>query len=47
VRQRGGDLIEINLYESELTPYCTVSLRGPSATILPQLVEHVAQLRRA
>jgi NAD-dependent protein deacetylase/lipoamidase len=46
VRQRGGDLIEINLYESELTPYCTVSLRGPSATLLPQLVERVARLRR-
>ncbi|MGH3056118.1 MAG: SIR2 family NAD-dependent protein deacylase, partial [Gaiellaceae bacterium] len=47
VRQRGGDLIEINLYESELTAYCTVSLRGPSATVLPQLVSRIAQLRNA
>jgi NAD-dependent deacetylase len=47
VRQRGGDLIEINLYESELTPCCTVSLRGTSATVLPQLVERIAQLRRS
>jgi NAD-dependent deacetylase len=47
VRQRGGNLIEINLYESELTPYCTVSLRGGSATILPKLVERITQLRRA
>jgi NAD-dependent deacetylase len=42
VRQRGGDLIEVNLYESELTTYCTLSLRGPSATVLPQLVEACA-----
>lgn len=47
VRQRGGNLIEINLYESELTPYCTVSLRGPSATVLPQLVTRITQLRSA
>jgi NAD-dependent deacetylase len=45
VRQRGGDLIEINLYESELTPYCTVSLRGSSATVLPALVQRIIQLR--
>ncbi len=37
VRRRGGALIEVNLYESELTPYCTLSLRGSSATVLPQL----------
>jgi NAD-dependent deacetylase len=47
VRQRGGQLIEVNLYESELTPYCTVSLRGSSATVLPQLVARVRQLRAA
>jgi NAD-dependent deacetylase len=47
VRQRGGDLIEINLYASELTPYCTVSLRGPSATVLPELVQRVIRLRSA
>ncbi len=47
VRQRGGDLIEINLYESELTPYCTVSLRGPSASVLPELVQRIIELRRS
>ena len=47
VRQRGGALIEINLYESELTPHCSVSLRGPSATVLPQLATRVTQLRGA
>jgi len=45
VRQRGGALIEVNLYESELTPYCTVSLRGPSAVVLPRLVTRLMQLR--
>jgi NAD-dependent deacetylase len=45
VRQRGGALIEINLYESELTPYCSVSLRGPSGVVLPQLVARVTHLR--
>jgi NAD-dependent protein deacetylase/lipoamidase len=45
VRQRGGTLIESNLYESELTPYCAVSLRGASGAVLPQLVARVVQLR--
>ena len=34
VRERGGTLIEVNLYESEITPFCTVSLRGPSGEVL-------------
>jgi NAD-dependent deacetylase len=45
VRERGGHLIEVNLYESELTPLCTVSLRGKSGEILPQLVQAVQELR--
>ena len=47
VRQRGGQLIEVNLYESELTAYCSVSLRGSSATLLPALVARVKRLRPA
>lgn len=47
VKQRGGSLIEINLYESELTPYCFVSLRGSAAAVLPPLATRVAQLRGA
>ncbi|MFI5365802.1 MAG: NAD-dependent deacetylase [Candidatus Binatia bacterium] len=47
VRQRGGQLIEVNLYESELTGYCSVSVRGSSATLLPALVARVKQLRAA
>jgi NAD-dependent deacetylase len=46
VRQRGGQLIEVNLYESELTPLCTVSLRGSAATVLPLLATRITQLRR-
>ena len=38
VKQKGGILIEINLYESELTPLCELSLRGKAGEILPQLV---------
>jgi NAD-dependent SIR2 family protein deacetylase len=43
VRQRGGELIEVNLYETELTAYCAVSLRGPSTSVLPELVGRVIQ----
>ena len=45
VRERGGHLIEVNLYESELTPFCAVSLRGAAATVLPRLVERLASRR--
>jgi NAD-dependent deacetylase len=45
VRRRGGHLIEINLYESELTPCCAVSVRGSAATALPLLAARVRQLR--
>jgi NAD-dependent SIR2 family protein deacetylase len=45
VRERGGHLIEVNLYESELTPLCTVSLRGKSGDILPRLVKAVQELQ--
>ncbi len=44
VRERGGILIEVNPYESEITPLCTVSLRGPSGELLPQLVTAVQAL---
>jgi NAD-dependent deacetylase len=45
VRQRGGDLIEVNLYESEVTPLCSHALHGPGAEVLPSLVERVRALR--
>ena len=46
VKQRGGILIEVNLYESEITTICDVSLRGGSAVVLPRLVAAVAKIRR-
>jgi NAD-dependent deacetylase len=46
VAQRGGDLVEVNPYESELTPLCRVVLRGPAGEVLPRLAELV-ELRSA
>lgn len=47
VKQRGGVLVEANLYESEITPICDFSLRGPTGEILPRLVAAVSDIRRA
>jgi NAD-dependent deacetylase len=44
VRQSGGVLIEVNLYESELTSLCAVSLRAPAGEALPRLVARVVEL---
>lgn len=41
VRRRGGQLIEINPYESELTALASISLRAESGTVLPALVERL------
>jgi NAD-dependent deacetylase len=46
VKQRGGTLIEVNLYESEITRICDVSLRGASADVLSRLVSAVGDIRR-
>jgi NAD-dependent deacetylase len=42
VLRRGGGVIEINPYESELTPLATLSLRGPGGAVLAHLVDEVA-----
>jgi NAD-dependent deacetylase len=41
IRQRGGDLLEVNPYESEITPLCRHALRGPAGEILPELVDRI------
>jgi len=46
VKQRGGALVETNLYESEISPICDISLRGPTGEILPRLTAAVSELRR-
>ena len=47
VKERGGRLIEVNLYESEITPVCDMSLRGPTGEVLPRLVAAVSELRKS
>jgi NAD-dependent protein deacetylase/lipoamidase len=47
VKQRGGILVEANLYESEITPVCDISLRGPTGEVLPRLAAAVWELRKA
>ncbi len=46
VLRRRGCVIEINPYESELTPVATLSLRGPGGAVLERLLHHV-RLHRA
>ena len=47
VKRKGGALIEVNLYETPMTPMCDISLRGQSGEILPELVKYVkAKLKR-
>jgi len=47
VKERGGRLIEINLYDSEITPLCDLSLRGGAASVMPRLRRAIAAKRRA
>jgi NAD-dependent deacetylase len=47
VKERGGRLIEVNLYESEITRLCDLSLRGGAASVMPKLARVVAEKRRA
>jgi NAD-dependent deacetylase len=44
VYNRGGALIEVNVDETVLTPYCAVSLRGASGRLLPLLLDAVRTL---
>jgi NAD-dependent deacetylase len=46
VRERGGTLIEVNLYESEITRFCTVSVRGPAGPMLHALAQAVQAQRQ-
>ena len=42
VLRAGGTLIEVNPYESELTPLATLSLRGPAGAVMERLLQHAA-----
>jgi NAD-dependent deacetylase len=46
VKERGGLLIEVNLYDSEITRFCDLSLRGGAANVLPRLTKAISQRRR-
>src|ERR1700675_4747020 len=46
VKQRGGMLIESNLYESEITRVCDISLRGATGEVLPRLAAAISDLRK-
>ena len=41
IQQRGGDLLEVNTYDSEITPLCRFTLRGPAGELLPRVLERV------
>jgi NAD-dependent deacetylase len=41
IKERGGSLIEVNLYDTPLTSIADCSLTGPFGEILPALVEQV------
>jgi NAD-dependent deacetylase len=45
IAERGGDLIEVNPYASDLSPLCRITLPGTAAEVLPALVERVRALR--
>lgn len=45
VHQRGGTLVEINPYETELTAYCRVVIRSPAGQALPKIVDALRSLR--
>ena len=45
VKERRGALVEVNLYESEITRYCDHSLRGGAANVLPRLVKAISEKR--
>ena len=44
VLRRGGTVIEINPYESELTGVVPLSLRGPAGAVMERLLHHVGAL---
>jgi NAD-dependent deacetylase len=47
VKERGGAMVEVNLYESEITPLCDHKLRGGGAQMLPLLVSAISERRRS
>ena len=44
-KERGAPLIEVNTEDTAVTPWCQLSLRGPSGELLPLLTELVEQIQ--
>ena len=40
-KELGAALIEVNPEETALTPWCDITLKGPSGELLPLLLERV------
>ena len=36
--KRGGTVIQVNPRPTPLDPFCAVNLRGPAATVLPEII---------
>jgi NAD-dependent protein deacetylase/lipoamidase len=47
IKERGGAMVEVNLYESEITHLCDLSLRGPTGEVLPRLARAISERRKA
>jgi NAD-dependent deacetylase len=43
IQRHGGDLLEVNPYESEITSLCRYALRGVAGDMLPRLVARVRE----
>ncbi len=41
VKRRGGALIEVDPYETGITPFCDVSIRGKAGEMLPRIVDYI------
>ena len=46
IQRNGGILIEVNLYETEMTPLCDISLRGKAGEVLPEVGDCIKQLQQ-
>ena len=44
VKRAGGAIIEVNPYETAITNWCDIALRGPSGEALPALVQKLREL---
>jgi NAD-dependent deacetylase len=46
IKRKGGVLIEVNLYETEMSNMCDVSLRGKAGEVIPELVKRIKKIQQ-